>query len=64
MVTGQNLFTKPFLVLVMGRTMFEVRCSIVRSQKWGVRVQLLKDEKVWVPSMFEQMMFESVQWII
>ena len=30
--------------VVMGRTKFEVPCSIFRSQKQGVRVQLAKDE--------------------
>ena len=48
-------------ILVMGRTMFEVRCSIVRSQKLGVRVRLQIDEHVQVHSMFEKMMFESVR---
>ena len=35
----------------MGRTMFEVQCTIIRSQKWGVRVELPIDEQVLVSSM-------------
>ena len=36
-------------IVVMGRTIFEVWCSIVRSQKWGVWVRLPL-----VHSMFEK----------
>ena len=39
-------------LIVMGQTMFEVPCLIVRSQK---------DKHVQVCSMFEKTMFESVQ---
>ena len=54
--------TKKFVV--MGRTMFEVQCSIVWSQNKVVRVWLLKDEHVQVCSMFKKIMFESVRWVI
>ena len=37
---------KGTLFVVMGRTMFEVRCSFDRRQKMGVRVRLLTDEHV------------------
>ena len=33
-------------IIVMGQTMFEVRCLIVQSQKLGVRVRLQIDEYV------------------
>ena len=40
--------------VVMGRTMFEVQCPIVRSPKLGVWVRSSIDEHVWVRSMFEK----------
>ena len=40
--------------IVMGRTMFKVRCLITLRQKLGVQVQLQKDEHVGVHSMFEK----------
>ena len=43
---------------------FEVRRSIVWSQKLGVQVRLPIYEHVQFRSMFEKMMFESVQWAI
>ena len=48
------------IYVAMVWTIFEVRCSIVQSQKFGVLVQLPKDEHVQVCSMFEKMMLESV----
>ena len=54
-----SLATLQVMELVMGRTTY-VRSSIVRSQKWGVRVRLQIDEHVRVRSMFEKIMFESV----
>ena len=47
--------------IVLGRTMFEVQCLIVQSQKMCVWVQLPKDEHVLVRSMLEKPMFNSVQ---
>ena len=45
--------------VVMCRTMFKVKCSIVvRSQKSGVRVRLTKDELVGVSLMFKKLMFD------
>ena len=48
----------------MGRTMFEVQCLMVQSQKCGVRDWFAIDEHVWVCSMFEKMMVKSVEWVI
>ena len=36
-------------VVVMGRTVFDVRCPFIRRQKLGVRVRLLRDEHVQCP---------------
>ena len=39
----------------MGQTMFKVRCWIIQSQKkYGVRVQLPKDDHVRVCSLFQK----------
>ena len=41
--------------------MFDVQYPLVQSQFWGVRVRILKDELDRVCSMFEKIMFQSVQ---
>ena len=50
--------------LVKGQTILDVWCPFVRSQKWGVRYPLLKDEHVQVHSMFEKLKLEYVRWVI
>ena len=50
--------------LVIGRNMFKIRCLIVWSQKYDVRVWLPKDEYIQVRSMFKIMMVKSVRWVI
>ena len=51
-------------VIANDQIVFEVQCSIVRSQKEGIQVRLPKDEHIRVRLMFEKMMFESVHWMI
>ena len=39
---------------IQNKGQFQVRCSIIQSQKWGVRVRLPIDEHVQVRSMFKK----------
>ena len=54
-----NLDHQVLFWVVMGQTMFKIRCSIVWCQKEGVRVHLPKDEHIWVRSMFESVNLSS-----
>ena len=38
------IFAEKIYLLLMGQTMFKVRCSIIQSKKQGVRVRLPKEE--------------------
>ena len=40
------IFAEKIYLLLMGQTMFKVRCSIIQSKKQGVRVRLPKEEHI------------------